>query len=179
MSLCPCGFATIMFPTSWAATKGRIVFHLHIVELSAAFRKKFTVKNSQCLWEIYCLQWELSGRGCRVGDIGIGVLAHYPLPIHFHTHTTTNTYPTHPSNLSCREVLENTMWLQIREHWQMSRGLFFWVETECIVRQNLCWQKRKVRGILWEPWKRKEKHFWAPRQRGRGEWQMRWFKNGQ
>lgn len=74
-----------------------------------------------------------------------------PSPFTFtHTHTTTNTYPTHPSNLSCREVLENTMWLQIRKHWQMSGGLFFWVETECIVRQNLCWQKRKVRGGCYE-----------------------------
>lgn len=55
-------------------------------------------------------------------------------------------HPTHSTNLSCREVLENTAWLQIRDHWQMIWSLFFWGGTESKGRQNLDWQIKRFGG---------------------------------
>lgn len=90
---------------------------------------------------------------------------------------TTNPYPTHPSNPRCREVLENTLWLEIREQWQMRGSLFFWVKTESTVRQNLSCPK-EVWRMLWENWKRKEKHFRVPRWREGGRDTFKMVNNG-
>lgn len=105
-------------------------------------------KNLQ-IYLIYRLRGELSKVVGMAGvAIGIGVLADSPLP----PLQTSTPPPPHLGDLSCRDVLKCTAWLQIREHWQMSGSLFFWVKTESRWRQNLCWQ---IWRMLWERWKSK------------------------
>lgn len=91
----------------------------------------------------------------------------------------TSSPPTHPSNPSCREVLKNTVWQQIREHWQMSGSLFFWVKTEQGETKSLLMKKERFRRTLWEHWNRKAKQLRVPREERWEDSQMKWFQKGQ